>query len=191
MHCSLRTEPLEAATSACTSFLYRGPKVTSRRLQTLRSATLARLQLACPKPCSQPGEGASGTCSPWPLAYSCIAALPEPGEGASGTCSPCTAACHLGLRLFLYTPKVTCRRPQTLPSAPGLLLHRSLAGVRREPGKGASGTCSPRTAAQAPSNACWCQAGAWGGSLGNVQPVRCSLRTEPLEAATSACTSFL
>ena len=38
-------------------------------------------------------------------------------------------------------------RPQTLPSAFGLLLHRSLACVRREPGEGAFGTCSPCTAA--------------------------------------------
>ena len=38
-------------------------------------------------------------------------------------------------------------RLQTLPSAFGLLLHRSLACVRREPGEGASGTCSPCTAA--------------------------------------------
>ena len=38
-------------------------------------------------------------------------------------------------------------RLQTLPSAFGLLLRRSLACVRREPGEGASGTCSPCTAA--------------------------------------------
>ena len=120
-------------------------------------------------------------------------------------------------------------RLQTLPSAFGLLLHRSLACVRREPGEGASGTCSPCTAAlelslrnlppRQPSNPsrqlaglpllflwasesdvrhfgpasnpsqrlwptpasqpCLRQAGAWGGSLWNVQPVHCSLRTEP------------
>ena len=79
----------------------------------------------------------------------------EPGEGASGTCSPCTAALELSLwkltprsaPLFFRAPKVTSRRLQMLPSAFGLLLHRSLACVRREPGEGASGTCSPCTAA--------------------------------------------
>ena len=45
-----------------------------------------------------------------------------------------------------------------LRSALGLLLHRSLACVRREPGEG---------------------------RLWNVQPVHWSLRAEPLEAATS------
>ena len=49
--------------------------------------------------------------------------------------------------LFFRVPKATSRCPQTLPSAFGLLLHRSLACVRREPGEGASGTCSPCTAA--------------------------------------------
>ena len=77
------------------------------------------------------------------------------GEGASGTCSPCTAALELSLwnlpprpaPLFFRVPTATSRRLQTLPSAFGLLLHRSLACVRREPGEGASGTCNPRTAA--------------------------------------------
>ena len=41
------------------------------------------------------------------------------------------------------------------------------------------------------SQPCLREAGAWGGSLWNVQPVHCSLRAEPLEAATSVCTSFL
>ena len=76
---------------------------------------------------------------PAPLAYSCIAGLPL---------------------LFLWASKsdVTHFAPpsnppprlQTLPSAFGLLLHRSLACVRREPGERASGTCSPCTAAPAP-----------------------------------------
>ena len=46
-------------------------------------------------------------------------------------------------------PKATLgilARLQTLPSAFGLLLHRSLACVRWEPGEGGSGTCSPCTA---------------------------------------------
>ena len=81
----------------------------------------------------------------------------EPGEGASGTCSPCTAALELSLwnlppppasqpcpllgswQACLFSsyglPKATLgilARLQTLPSAFGLLLHRSLACVRRE-----------------------------------------------------------
>ena len=65
--------------------------------------------------------------------------------------------------LFFRAPKVTPRRPQTLPSAFGPLLRRSLACVRREPGE------EPlERAARA------------------LQPYR----IEPLEAATSACASF-
>ena len=97
---------------------------------------LLHRSLACVR--REPGEGAS-----------------ESGEGASGTCSPCTAALELSLwnlpprpaPLFFRVPKATSRRLQTLPSAFGLYLHRSLACVRREPGEGASGTCSPCTAA--------------------------------------------
>ena len=125
-------------------------------------------------------------------------------------------------------------RLQTLPSAFGLLLHRSLACVRREPGEGASGTCSPCTAAlelslrnlppRQPSNPsrqlaglpllflwasesdvrhfgpasnpsqrlwptpasqpCLRQAGAWGGSLWNAQPVHCLFSSDGLPKAT-------
>ena len=95
----------------------------------------------------------------------------EPWEGASGTCSLWTAALELSLwnlpprpvLLFCRVPKATSRRPQTLRSA--------------------FGTPAPQP--------CLCQAGALGGSLWNVQPVDCSLGTERLEPATSACTSFL
>ena len=81
------------------------------RLQTLPSAfgLLLHRSLACVR--REPGERASGTCSPCtaapaPLAYSCIAtaALPSYRQQA---CPP--------------------QRLQTLPSAFGLLLHRSLA----------------------------------------------------------------
>ena len=86
---------------------------------------------------------------PAPLAYSCIAALPclcvrrEPGERASGTCSPCTAApaplaysCIATAALPSYRQQACPpQRLQTLPSAFGLLLQRSLACVRREPGE--------------------------------------------------------
>ena len=83
----------------------------------------------------------------------------ESGEGASGTCSPCAAALELSLwnlpprpaPLFFRVPKATSRRLQKLPGAFGLLLHRSIACVRRERGEGASGTCSPCTAALEPS----------------------------------------
>ena len=78
---------------------------------------------------------------PAPLAYSCIAALPclcvrrEPGERASGTCSPCTAApaplaysCIATAALPSYRQQACPpQRLQTLPSAFGLLLQRSLA----------------------------------------------------------------
>ena len=83
----------------------------------------------------------------------------ESGEGASGTCSPCAAALELSLwnlpprpaPLFFRVPKATSRRLQKLPGAFGLLLRRSVACVRRERGEGASGTCSPCTAALEPS----------------------------------------
>ena len=90
----------------------------------------------------------------------------EPWEGASGTCSLWTTALELSLwnlpprpaPLFFSVPKATRQAPsrhlQTLPGTFGLgpkrtfglLLHRSLC-VRRGSGEGASGTCSPCTAA--------------------------------------------
>ena len=144
------------------------------RLQTLPSAfgLLLRRSLACVR--REPGEGASGTCSP------CTAALElslwNPHLGSPQTLKLFSAAGLLGLRLlFLRASESEIRRIldrpqtllgswqaclfssyglptatlgilarlQTLPSAFGLLLHRSLACVRREPGEGASGTVQP------------------------------------------------
>ena len=95
---------------------------------------------------------------PAPLAYSCVAALPA---SAGSPPAPLAYSCVADLPLlFLWASKSDVRhfappsnpppRLQTLPSAFGLLLHRSLACVRREPGERASGTCSPCTAAPAP-----------------------------------------
>ena len=302
VHCSLRTEPPEPATSAALKpFSAAGRPASNVRHfgpPPNRSRQLAGLPLlfACSRPAS-----------------SVLMGFRKVGEGASGTCSPCTAALELSLRnlpprqpsnpsrqlagqlafwtapqpfsaagrpassLRLFQACLFCSygllkatlsilaRLQTLPSAFGLLLRRSLACVRREPGEGASGTRSPCTAAlelslrnlppRQPSNPsrqlagqpatlgildrpqtvlgswqaclfsspvpglpllflwasesnvrhfgppenpsqrlwptpasqpCLRQAGAWGGSLWNVQPVHCSLRTEPPEPATSA-----
>ena len=148
------------------------------------------------------------------LAYSCTAALPS---------SSSRQLAGLPL-LFLWASKSDVRhfappsnpppRLQTLPSAFGLLLHRSLACVRREPGERALERAArapmgfqkndvrhfappsnppprlqtlpsalPSPAASNPSQRLWptpasqpClrQAGAWGESLWNVQPVHCS-----------------
>ena len=105
-------------------------------------ATSNPSQRLWPTPASQPclrQPPASAGSPPAPLAYSCIADLPL---------------------LFLWASKSDVRhfappsnpppRLQTLPSAFGLLLHRSLACASREPGERASGTCSPCTAAPAP-----------------------------------------
>ena len=128
-----------------------------------------------PTPASQPGEGASGTCSPCTAALELsLRNLPprQPsnpsrqlaGQPATlgildrpqtvlGSWQACLFSSPVpGLRLFCSygLPKATLgilARLQTLPSTFGLLLHRSLACVRREPGEGASGTCSPCTAA--------------------------------------------
>ena len=95
---------------------------------------------------------------PAPLAYSCIAALPA---SAGSPPAPLAYSCIADLPLlFLWASKSDVRhfappsnpppRLQALPSAFGLLLHRSLACASREPGERASGTCSPCTAAPAP-----------------------------------------
>ena len=95
---------------------------------------------------------------PAPLAYSCIAALPA---SAGSPPAPLAYSCIANLPLlFLWAsisdvrhfapPSNPPPRLQTLPSAFGLLLRRSLACASREPGERASGTCSPCTAAPAP-----------------------------------------
>ena len=98
---------------------------------------------------------------PTPAAQPCLRQAGAWGESA-GTCSPCSYGlpkATLGILHRLQTLPRGCKpfpapcpppRLQTLPSAFGLLLHRSLACVRREPGERASGTCSPCTAAPAP-----------------------------------------
>ena len=75
---------------------------------------------------------------PAPLAYSCIAALPASG-GSLGrepwNVQPVLLwASKSDVRHFA-PPSNPPPRLQTLPSAFGLLLHRSLACVRREPGE--------------------------------------------------------
>ena len=98
---------------------------------------------------------------PTPAAQPCLRQAGAWGE-SPGTCSPCSYGlpkATLGILHRLQTLPRGCKpfpapcpppRLQTLPSAFGLLLHRSLACVRREPGERASGTCSPCTAAPAP-----------------------------------------
>ena len=129
VHCSLRTDLWNLPPRPAPLF-FRVPKATSRRLQTLPSAfgLLLRRRLACV-------TGAWGG-SLWNV---------QPVH-----CSLRTGLWNLPPRpaaLFFRVPKATFRRLQTLPSAFGLLLHRSLTGIRREPREGASGTCSPCTAA--------------------------------------------
>ena len=161
MHCSLIELSLWKLPPRPAPLFFRALKVTSRRPQTLPSAfgLLLHRSLACLKP------------FPAPLAHSCIVALPasggslgrEPLEHAARALQPFRIE-PLEVPLFFRAPKVTSRRPQTLPSAFGPLLHRSLACVRREPGE------EPlERAARA------------------LQPYR----IEPLEAATLACASFL
>ena len=169
--------PLLGSWQACLFSSYGLPTATLgilARLQTLPSAfgLLLHRSLACVR--REPGEGASGTCSP------CTAALElslwNPHLGSPQTLKLFSAAGLLGLRLlFLWASESEIRRIlerpqtllgswqaclfssyglptatlgilarlQTLPSAFGLLLHRSLACVRREPGEGASGTVQP------------------------------------------------
>ena len=173
--CSPCSYGLPKATLGILHRLHRGCKpfpapCPPPRLQTLPSAfgLLLHRSLACVR--REPGERASGTCSPCtaapaPLAYSCIATAALPSYGSRpalrSACKPspaplaysCTAALPssssrqlAGLPLlFLWASKSDVRhfappsnpppRLQTLPSAFGLLLHRSLACVRREPGE--------------------------------------------------------
>ena len=98
---------------------------------------------------------------PTPASQPCLRQAGAWGE-SPGTCSPCSYGlpkATLGILHRLQTLPRGCKpfpapcpppRLQTLPSAFGLLLHRSLACVRREPGERAPGTCSPCTAAPAP-----------------------------------------
>ena len=110
VHCSLRTEPPEPATSAALKpFSAAGRPASNVR------------HFGPPKPFSAAGRPASSL----RLFQACL-------------------FCSYGL---LKATLGILARLQTLPSAFGLLLHRSLACVRREPGEGASGTCSPCTAA--------------------------------------------
>ena len=89
---------------------------------------------------------------PAPLAYSCIAALPA---SAGSPPAPLAYSCIADLPLlFLWASKSDVRhfappsnpppRLQTLPSAFGLLLHRSLACASREPGERASKPLQPQ-----------------------------------------------
>ena len=134
----------------------------------------------------------------------------QPGEGASGTCSLCTAALELSLRnLPPRQPSNPSRqlagqpatlgildRPQTIlgswqaclfsspvPGLPFLFLWASESNVRHF---GPPSNPSQRLWPTPASQPCLRQAGAWGGSLWNVQTVHCSLRTEPPQPATSA-----
>ena len=129
----------------------------------------------------------------------------EPGEGASGACSPCTAALELSLRnLPPRQPSNPSRQlagqPATLgildrhqtvlgswqawacvfslpvPGLPLLFLWASESNVRHF---GPASNPSQRLWPTPASQPCLRQAGAWGGSLWNVQPVHCSLRNLP------------
>ena len=133
VHCSLIELSLWKLPPWPAPLFFRAPKVTSRRPQTLPSAfgLLLHSSLACLKP------------FPAPLPHSCIVALPtsggslgrEPLERAAlqpYRTEPLEAATSAA-PLFFRAPKVTSRRPQTLPSAFGLLLHRSLACLKPFP----------------------------------------------------------
>ena len=128
--------PLLGSWQACLFSSYGLPKATLgilARLQTLPSAfgLLLRRSLACVR--REPGEGASGTCSP------CTAALELslwnlPPPPAPQPC-PLLGSWHACLFSSYGLPKATLgilARLQTLPSAFGLLLHRSFVCVRRE-----------------------------------------------------------
>ena len=114
MHCSLIELSLWKLPPRPAPLFFRAPKVTSRRPQTLPSAfgPLLHRSLACVR--RETGE--------------------EPLERAA-------RALQLSLwklppwpaPLFFRAPKVTSRRPQTLPSAFGLLLRRSLACLKPFP----------------------------------------------------------
>ena len=102
----------------------------------LAYSCIAALPCLCVR--REPGERASGNVH---RSLACVRR--EPGERASGTCSPCTAApaplaysCIATAALPSYRQQACPpQRLQTLPSAFGLLLQRSLACVRREPGE--------------------------------------------------------
>ena len=76
-----------------------------------------------------------------------------------------------------------CLFSSPVPGLPLLFLWASESNVRHF---GPPSNPSQRLWPTPASQPCLRQAGAWGGSLWNVQPVHCSLRTEPPEPATSA-----
>ena len=109
---------------------------------------------------------------PTPAAQPCLRQAGAWGE-SPGTCSPCS----YGL------PKATLgilHRLQTLPRgckpfpAPCLLLHRSLANPSQRLPLATPANPSQRLWPTPASQPCLRQAGAWGESLWNVQPVHCS-----------------
>ena len=140
----VRREPGERASGTCIAALpASGGSLGRERLE--RAARALQPQRLWPTPASQPQPcpligsrpALRSACKPFPapLAYSCSAALPS---------SSSRQLAGLPL-LFLWASKSDVRhfappsnpppRLQTLPSAFGLLLHRSLACVRREPGE--------------------------------------------------------
>ena len=145
VHCSLRTEPPEPATSAALEpFSAAGRPASNVRHFGPPSAAL--------KPFSAAGRPASNVrhFGPPPNRSRQLAGQPAT-LGILDRPKPFSAAGRPASSLRLFQACLFCS--YGLPKATlGILvrlqtLHRSLACVRREPGEGASGTCSPCTAA--------------------------------------------
>ena len=129
-----------ALRSACGSL---GREPLERAARALQPQRLWHTPASQPQPCPLIGSRPAlrSACKPFPapLAYSCSAALPASG-GSLGrepwNVQPVLLwASKSDVRHFAPPSNPPPPRLQTLPSAFGLLLHRSLACVRREPGE--------------------------------------------------------
>ena len=143
----VRREPGERASGTCIAALPAsggslGREPLERAARALQPQRLWPTPASQPQPCPLIGSRPAlrSACKPFPapLAYSCSAALPASG-GSLGrepwNVQPVLLwASKSDVRHFA-PPSNPPPRLQTLPSAFGLLLHRSLACVRREPGE--------------------------------------------------------
>ena len=143
----VRREPGERASGTCIAALPAsggslGREPLERAARALQPQRLWPTPASQPQPCPLIGSRPAlrSACKPFPapLAYSCSAALPASG-GSLGrepwNVQPVLLwASKSDVRLFA-PPSNPPPRLQTLPSAFGLLLHRSLACLRREPGE--------------------------------------------------------
>ena len=144
----VRREPGERASGTCIAALPAsggslGREPLERAARALQPQRLWPTPASQPQPCPLIGSRPAlrSACKPFPapLAYSCSAALPASG-GSLGrepwNVQPVLLwASKSDVRHFAPPSNPPPPRLQTLPSAFGLLLHRSLACVRREPGE--------------------------------------------------------